>query len=81
MLDRLAVSMRASHVLAILLLAAALGLAGIGAALDDSFYLRLGTEALIFADSLCQLTFFSAIRARCRWGRRFILASAPMFRP
>ncbi|MFK4381305.1 MULTISPECIES: branched-chain amino acid ABC transporter permease [unclassified Bradyrhizobium] len=49
MLDRLAVSMRASHVLAFLLLAAALGLAGIGAALDDSFYLRLGTEALIFA--------------------------------
>jgi branched-chain amino acid transport system permease protein len=49
MLDRLTVSMRASHVLAILLLAAALGLAAIGAALDDSFYLRLGTEALIFA--------------------------------
>ncbi|MEP9355535.1 branched-chain amino acid ABC transporter permease [Xanthobacter sp. KR7-65] len=47
--DRLTLSMRASHVLALLLVAGALGAAAIGAALGDTFYLRLATEALIFA--------------------------------
>lgn len=49
MLDRLALSMRASHVLAVVFFVGSLVLAAAGAALDDSFYLRLGTEALIFA--------------------------------
>lgn len=47
--DRLTLSMRASHVLALLLVVGALVAAGIGAAVGDTFYLRLGTEALIFA--------------------------------
>ena len=47
--DRLTQSMRASHLLALLFVLAALGLAAMGAATGDTFYLRLGTEALIFA--------------------------------
>ncbi|PTM42783.1 branched-chain amino acid ABC transporter permease [Bosea sp. 124] len=47
--DRLTQSMRASHLLAAFFVLAALGLAATGAATGDSFYLRLGTEALIFA--------------------------------
>lgn len=49
MRDRLTLSMRASHLLALIFVAAALALAAIGAASGDTFYLRLGTEALIFA--------------------------------
>ena len=49
MRDRLTLSMRASHLLALVFVAAALALAAIGAASGDTFYLRLGTEALIFA--------------------------------
>ncbi|MFG1360400.1 branched-chain amino acid ABC transporter permease [Xanthobacter pseudotagetidis] len=49
MLDRLTLSMRASHVLAALLVVASLGLAVAGSASGDTFYLRLATEALIFA--------------------------------
>jgi branched-chain amino acid transport system permease protein len=49
MLDRLTLSMRASHVLAALLVVAALVLAVVGSAVGDTFYLRLATEALIFA--------------------------------
>lgn len=41
--------MRASHVLVGLLVAGSLVFAAIGAAIDDTFYLRLATEALIFA--------------------------------
>jgi branched-chain amino acid transport system permease protein len=47
--DRLTLSMRASHVLALLFVLASLGLAAMGVATGDTFYLRLGTEALIFA--------------------------------
>ena len=49
MRDRLTLSMRASHLLALVFVATALALAAIGAASGDTFYLRLGTEALIFA--------------------------------
>ncbi|HXF87993.1 MAG TPA: branched-chain amino acid ABC transporter permease [Xanthobacteraceae bacterium] len=49
MADALTRSMRASHVLAAVLVVAALIFAAVGAAIDDTFYLRLGTEALIFA--------------------------------
>src|SRR5438132_4734295 len=49
MADALTRSMWASHVLAAVLVAAALAFAAIGAALGDTFYLRLATEALIFA--------------------------------
>src|SRR5258706_10082264 len=41
--------MWASHVLAAVLVAAALVFAAIGAAIGDTFYLRLATEALIFS--------------------------------
>jgi branched-chain amino acid transport system permease protein len=41
--------MRVSHVLMAVLVAASLVFATIGAAMGDTFYLRLGTEALIFA--------------------------------
>lgn len=49
MVDALSRSMRASHVLVGLLVAGSLVFAAIGAAIDDTFYLRLATEALIFA--------------------------------
>lgn len=49
MADALTRSMRASHVLVAVLIAASLVFAAIGVALGDTFYLRLGTEALIFA--------------------------------
>jgi branched-chain amino acid transport system permease protein len=49
MADALTRSMRASHVLVAGLVAASLIFAAIGAAAGDTFYLRLATEALIFA--------------------------------
>jgi branched-chain amino acid transport system permease protein len=48
MVDGITRSMRASHVLIVLLVATSLICAGIGVAVDDTFYLRLATEALIF---------------------------------
>ena len=47
--DRLGLSMRASHVLVAIFVIAALIFAAIGAAMGDTFFLRLATEALIFA--------------------------------
>ena len=47
--DRLTQSMRASHLLALLFVLVSIGLAAMGAGTGDTFYLRLGTEALIFA--------------------------------
>ncbi len=47
--DRLGLSMRASHVLVAVFVAAAVIFAAIGAAMGDTFFLRLATEALIFA--------------------------------
>lgn len=49
MVDALTRSMRASHVLVAILVTASLVFAAIGVAVGDTFYLRLGTEALIFA--------------------------------
>lgn len=49
MLDRLTLAMRASHLLALVFVAASLLLAIYGASSNDTFYLRLATEALIFA--------------------------------
>jgi len=49
MADRLGLSMRASHVLVAVFVIAALIFAAIGAAMGDTFFLRLATEALIFA--------------------------------
>lgn len=47
--DRLGLSMRVSHVLVAIFVIAALIFAVIGAAMGDTFFLRLATEALIFA--------------------------------
>lgn len=47
--DALTDAMRASHVLMALLVVAALAFAAVGYALGETFYLRLATEALIFA--------------------------------
>lgn len=47
--DRLGLSMRASHVLVSVFVIAALIFATAGAAMGDTFFLRLATEALIFA--------------------------------
>src|SRR5688572_21069551 len=49
MRDALTTSMRASHLLAVVLVVFALMTPAIGAAMNDTFYLRLATEALIFA--------------------------------
>lgn len=48
-IDRLGLAMRASHVLVALFVVAALVFAAVGVMQDDRFFLRLGTEALIFA--------------------------------
>jgi branched-chain amino acid transport system permease protein len=47
--DALTIGMRASHLLVAVFVAGALVFAAIGAAMGDTFYLRLATEALIFA--------------------------------
>lgn len=47
--DRLGLAMRASHVLMAIFVVAAIVFAAIGAAMNDTFFLRLATEALIFA--------------------------------
>lgn len=49
MLDRLSLSMRASHILVALLVVIALVFALVAWSTGDRFYLRLATEALIFA--------------------------------
>lgn len=48
MLDRLTISMRASHLIALVFFAAALAFALIATLLGDTFYMRLASEALIF---------------------------------
>src|SRR3954454_19088309 len=48
-IDRLSVAMRASHVLVAVFIAAGVIFAAVGAAIGDTFFLRLSTEALIFA--------------------------------
>src|SRR3954462_1320953 len=47
--DALTIAARANHLLVAALLVAGLAFAAVGAAIDDTFYLRLATEALIFA--------------------------------
>ncbi len=47
--DRLGLAMRASHVLMAIFVVAAIVFAAVGAAMNDTFFLRLATEALIFA--------------------------------
>jgi branched-chain amino acid transport system permease protein len=49
MFDALTRSMRASHILVAVLVVVSVAFAAVGAAMGDTFYLRLGTEALIFA--------------------------------
>lgn len=49
MRDALSIAMRANHALFLVLVAAALIFAAVAAVLGDTFYLRLATEALIFA--------------------------------
>src|SRR3954468_20297325 len=49
MADALTRSMWASHVLAAAMVVAGLVFAAVGAAIGDTFFLRLATEALIFA--------------------------------
>lgn len=48
-IDRLALAMRASHVLVAIFVVAGLVFAAVGVAMKDTFFLRLATEALIFA--------------------------------
>ncbi len=48
-IDRLGLAMRASHILVACFVAGALTFAAIGIAMNDTFFLRLATEALIFA--------------------------------
>lgn len=48
-IDRLGIAMRASHVLVIFFVIGGIAFAAIGTAMSDTFFLRLATEALIFA--------------------------------
>jgi branched-chain amino acid transport system permease protein len=47
--DRLGIAMRASHVLVLIFVLGGIVFAAFGAAMGDTFFLRLATEALIFA--------------------------------
>jgi branched-chain amino acid transport system permease protein len=47
--DRLGLAMRASHVLVLLFVAGGIAFAAVGTVMGDTFYMRLATEALIFA--------------------------------
>ncbi|MEA2940701.1 MAG: branched-chain amino acid transport system permease protein, partial [Bradyrhizobium sp.] len=48
-IDRLGIAMRASHVLVLVFVLGAIVFAAFGTAMGDTFFLRLATEALIFA--------------------------------
>jgi branched-chain amino acid transport system permease protein len=48
-IDRLGLAMRASHVLVLLFVAGGIAFATVGTVMGDTFYMRLATEALIFA--------------------------------
>jgi branched-chain amino acid transport system permease protein len=48
-IDRLGIAMRASHVLVLIFVLGGIGFAAFGTAMGDTFFLRLATEALIFA--------------------------------
>ncbi|MDB5876493.1 MAG: inner-rane translocator [Ramlibacter sp.] len=48
-IDRLGIAMRASHVLVLIFVLAGIVFAAFGTAMGDTFFLRLATEALIFA--------------------------------
>jgi branched-chain amino acid transport system permease protein len=48
-IDRLTLAMRASHLLVAVFIVAGLIFAAVGSAMGDTFFLRLATEALIFA--------------------------------
>src|SRR3954464_921923 len=47
--DRLGLAMRASHVLVLVFVAGSIAFAAVGTVMGDTFYMRLATEALIFA--------------------------------
>jgi branched-chain amino acid transport system permease protein len=48
-IDRLGIAMRASHVLVLLFVIGGMVFAAVGTAMGDTFFMRLATEALIFA--------------------------------
>jgi branched-chain amino acid transport system permease protein len=48
-IDRLGIAMRASHVLVLLFVIGGMVFAAVGTAMGDTFFIRLATEALIFA--------------------------------
>jgi branched-chain amino acid transport system permease protein len=48
-IDRLGIAMRASHVLVLIFVLGGIAFAAFGTAIGDTFFLRLATEALIFA--------------------------------
>jgi hypothetical protein len=74
MVDGLTRSMRASHVLVGILVTASLIFAAVGAAMNDTFYLRLATEALIYAGLALSVDSCSATPACCRSARRYFSA-------
>ena len=80
MADALTRSMRASHLLVAGLTVAALGFAAVAAAMHDTFYLRLATEALIFAGMALSVDILLGIPACCRSDRHCISASVPICR-
>jgi len=49
LIDRLGLAMRASHVLVLIFVVGGIVFAALGTAMGDTFFLRLATEALIFA--------------------------------
>jgi branched-chain amino acid transport system permease protein len=48
-IDRLGLAMRASHLLVLIFVAGGIAFAAVGTAIGDTFFMRLATEALIFA--------------------------------
>ena len=68
--DALTVAAGANHVVVGVLILAGLAFAAIAAAQNDTFYLRLATEALILAASRSRSTSCSATPGCCRSDRR-----------
>ena len=71
----------AVRLLSVAFFAFALVFAAVAWVLDDVFFFRLATEALIFGGWRSASTCCWAAPACCRWGRRCSSASVPMSRP
>ena len=74
--DALTVAARANHVLVGVLILAGLAFAAIGAAQNDTFYLRLATEALIFGGLALSVDILLGYTGLLSLGQALVLRAA-----